>query len=100
MAGSAHYNPAKDTAAGLAAAGRRVLNCQCARKYPIHLVVSGPDRGCPGCCWRGAAAFTDHAIPVGRRFRICPIFGAAERVVAKSQDVRALDRQLAPQRQH
>jgi len=78
MAGQADTESAEDEAAGLAAASGRVMNCQCERKYSIHLVVGRLGRSRYRCRWRSTASVADNAIPVGRRFRIRPILRAAE----------------------
>jgi len=67
------FDSEADGAAGLAAANRRVMNCQGERKYSIFLVVGGPGRSRYRCRWRGAASVADDAVPVGRRFRVRPI---------------------------
>ena len=71
-------NSAEVGAAKLAAATRRVMNCQSERKYSIYLVVGGPGRGRYRCRWRGTASVANNAIPVGRRFRVRPILKATE----------------------
>jgi len=85
---------------GLAAVGPRVMNCHSGDQNSTIVAAGGPDGGRLRRRRRGIAVIADDAVPTGRRLRIRPFLSAAESLVARTPVLRAVNRQLAPRRQH